>query len=78
MLFHTTTKPFFYETVSQTGEEKCERYDHNLGTQFFFTSKGSYRSWKKIVKVWMMMMKERFFAGHPSLVKRKLKRLNAS
>ena len=29
------------------------------------TSKGSYRSWKK---VWMMMMKERNFAGHPSLV----------
>ena len=33
------------------------------------TSKGSYRSWKKIVKVWMlMMMKEGIFAGHPSLV----------
>ena len=31
------------------------------------TSKGSYHSWKKIVKVWMMMMKERIFAGHPSL-----------
>ena len=31
------------------------------------TSKGSYRSWKKIVKVWMMMMKKRIFAGHPSL-----------
>ena len=34
---------------------------------FINTSKGSYRSWKKIVKVWMMMMKERIFAGHPSL-----------
>ena len=32
------------------------------------TSKGSYRSWKKIVKVWMMMMmKEGILAGHPSL-----------
>ena len=31
------------------------------------TSKGSYCSWKKIVKVWMMMMKEGIFAGHPSL-----------
>ena len=31
------------------------------------TSKESYRSWKKIVKVWVMMMKERIFAGHPSL-----------
>ena len=31
------------------------------------TSKGSYCSWKKIVKVWMMMMKEEIFAGHPSL-----------
>ena len=35
------------------------------------TSKGSYRSWKKIVKVWMMMMmmmmKKGIFAGHPSL-----------
>ena len=31
------------------------------------TSKWSYRSWKKIVKVWMMMIKERIFAGHPSL-----------
>ena len=33
-----------------------------------FMSKGSYRSWKKIVKVWMMMMKEGIFAGHPSVV----------
>ena len=49
------------------------------------TSKGSYRSWKKIVKVWMMM-KEGIFAGHPSLAlppraktaKRELKRQNAS
>ena len=33
-----------------------------------FTSKGSYHSWKKIVKVWMMMMmKEKIFTGHPSL-----------
>ena len=24
-------------------------------------------SWKKTVKVWMMMMKEEIFAGHPSL-----------
>ena len=31
------------------------------------TSKGSYRSWKKIVKVWIMMRKEGIFAGHPSL-----------
>ena len=31
------------------------------------TSKGSYRSWKKIVKVWMMTMKEGIFAGHPSV-----------
>ena len=31
------------------------------------TSKGSYCSWKKNVKVWMMMMKEGIFAGHPSL-----------
>ena len=31
------------------------------------TSKGSYRSWKKIVKVWMLMMKEGIFAGRPSL-----------
>ena len=31
------------------------------------TSKGSYCSWKKIVKVWMMMMKEGIFAGHPTL-----------
>ena len=31
------------------------------------TSKGSYRSWIKIVKVWMLMMKEEIFAGHPSL-----------
>ena len=30
-----------------------------------FTSKGSYRSWKKIVKV--VMMKEGIFAGLPSL-----------
>ena len=30
------------------------------------TSKGSYRSWRKIVKVWTMM-KEGIFAGHPSL-----------
>ena len=27
----------------------------------FYTSKGSYRFWKKIVKVWMMMMKEGIF-----------------
>ena len=33
-----------------------------------YTSKGSYRFWKKIVKVWMMMMmKEGIFAGYPSL-----------
>ena len=33
-----------------------------------YTSKGSYRSWEKIVKVWvMMMMKEEMFASHPSL-----------
>ena len=31
------------------------------------TSKGSYRSWKKILKVWMMMMKEGIFVGHPFL-----------
>ena len=30
------------------------------------TSKGSYRSWKKIVKVWIMMMNEGIFVGHPS------------
>ena len=32
-----------------------------------FTSKGSYRSWKKTVKVWIMLMKEGIFASHPSL-----------
>ena len=32
-----------------------------------YTSKWSYRSWKKIVKVWMMMMmKKGIFAGHLS------------
>ena len=35
---------------------------------FSNSSKGSYCSWKKIVKGWMMMMmKEGVFAGHPSL-----------
>ena len=38
--------------------------DYSIGIS---TSKGSYRSLKKIVKVWMMMMKEGIFAGHPSL-----------
>ena len=30
------------------------------------TSKGSYRSWKKIIKVWIMMM-EGILVGHPFL-----------
>ena len=41
----------------------CRVYGLVLFIRTQFTSKGSYRSWKKIVKVWMMMMmKEGIFA----------------
>ena len=38
-----------------------------ITTTITVTSKGSYCPWKKIVKVWMMIMKEGIFAGHSSL-----------
>ena len=39
----------------------------SFGKKIDNTSEGSYGSWKKIVKVWMMMIKEEIFAGHPFL-----------
>ena len=53
--FKNSKKSFFLPLATSLFKQTC------------FTSKGSYRSWKKIVKVWMMMMKKGIFAGHSSI-----------
>ena len=50
-----------------TKENEMPVVVHNWRKRRVFTSKGSYRSWKKNVKVWMMMIKEEICVGHPSL-----------